>query len=257
MKITISQEGTSPISITIPDNINNKPEVKSQEGFITGVLVGMVLLPFVLFAMATVVLGISNVKNKAVFNKFSKHNQDIIIRITKILTEKLNDFLKFSKPLAIDAKNISDKVNSLSDIYEFKSATEKEIIDTMKTMTSQNQIIEILRSAKKNKGIQTFTTDEIDLVSTGIDWDKIYKMSDEELEKSNDGWGGYYDKAYKLTSKMLKELKNKYPIRRTDVYIAGDDFGGSGTIDLEFKMDLTELHELLKDIDVSNLKAVF
>ena len=95
------------------------------------------------------------------------------------------------------------------------------------------------------------------MVSTGIDWDKIYKMSDEELEKSNDGWGGYYDKAYKLTSKMLKELKNKYPIRRTDVYIAGDDFGGSGTIDLEFKMDLTELHELLKDIDVSNLKAVF
>ena len=35
MKITISQEGTSPISITVPDNINNKPEVKSQEGFIS------------------------------------------------------------------------------------------------------------------------------------------------------------------------------------------------------------------------------
>ena len=30
MKITISQEGTSPISITVPDNINNKPEVKSK-----------------------------------------------------------------------------------------------------------------------------------------------------------------------------------------------------------------------------------
>ena len=32
MKITISQEGTSPISITVPDN---KQEIKSQEGFIS------------------------------------------------------------------------------------------------------------------------------------------------------------------------------------------------------------------------------
>ena len=41
MKITISQEGTSPISITVPDNINNKPEVKSQEGFISNYKEGL------------------------------------------------------------------------------------------------------------------------------------------------------------------------------------------------------------------------
>ena len=42
MKITISQEGTSPISITVPDN--NKQEIKSSEGVLAGI--GIAILAF-------------------------------------------------------------------------------------------------------------------------------------------------------------------------------------------------------------------
>ena len=37
MKITISQEGTNPISITVPDN---KQEIKSQEGIKSTIAIG-------------------------------------------------------------------------------------------------------------------------------------------------------------------------------------------------------------------------
>lgn len=255
MKITISQENSSPIEIEIQDNALS-PVVKSQEGVVGAFLLGTVLFPFVLAAICMIVLKITDMKTVKDFKKFSKHNQEIIKQITQILTDELNKTVKYKEPLKAEAKKIADTINKMDKFYDFKPANDGsfDAAFDMKSIVDQNFIIDVIKLAKQKSGVQSIDSHNIDMVYTGYNDDAI-NFDEFDASKSNDGWGGYYDKAMKKTSSMLEALKNKYPIKSTEVYIAGDDFGGTGSITFELRLNLTNVHKLLKEIDISDLKT--
>jgi len=254
MKITISQEGTSPISITVPDNINNKPEVKSSEGIIGGILTGLVLFPFVAFAILSVALGIETAIDNRKYNVFCKKNRVVVEKITKLLTDSLNNtIIKHIPNIKKDAKNICDSINKLNDAYDFSVADDLD--DYLKPeKITRSFLKEIVKYAKNKTGKMKLESGVTALFYTGVDLDKLPDSEDSWWNNGNDGWGGIYDKAYNESLKQLNLLKKKYPIiSDVSVDIAGDDFGGSGNIYFNFIIDVTEIHKLLQEIDTSRL----
>ena len=88
MKITISQEGFEPISITVPDN--DKCETKSQEGFFTtlGIITAVWFGLAILGMTASVVsMGIEDSKAKKMLKK----------AISQLTPEEKNKFIKIVK----------------------------------------------------------------------------------------------------------------------------------------------------------------
>ena len=86
---------------------------KSQEG--VGAVIGTILvLPYVLAAIGLVIFGIatriSDAKSNSVFKSFAKENKDLITKITKILTDKLNELIKIKEPLKADATRIANSI---------------------------------------------------------------------------------------------------------------------------------------------------
>ena len=113
MKITISQEGTSPISITVPDN--NKQEIKSSEGVLAGI--GIAILAFFALGIISslVQYGIDEAKFKKAYNKLTneqkekvksvlKETQDCMISNTETQTKMIFD--KFRAKLLQDKNEI-------------------------------------------------------------------------------------------------------------------------------------------------------
>ena len=234
---------------------------KSQEG--VGAVIGTILvLPYVLAAIGFVIFGIttkiSDMRSNSVFKSFAKENKDLITKITKILTDTLNELLKLKEPLKADATRIANSINSVDKNFYNFTPDLKEIdrYFSAENFVSKSLIVEIIKAAKEHSGNYKFDTGGLEIVWTGCNWNWFYNnVSEKDIEDSkyDDGWAGYYDKAMDASEKQLKELKKKYPINKTDVYIAGDDFGGALTVDFEFNIDLTEIHSLLETIDISKL----
>lgn len=241
-------------------SIESSP-VKSQEG--VGAVIGTILvLPYVLAAIGYVIFGIatriSDAKSNSVFKSFAKENKDLISKITKILTDKLNELLKIKEPLKADATRIANSINSIDkNFYNFvPDLKEIDKYFSAENFVSKSLIVEIIKAAKEHSGNYKFDTGSLDIVWTGCNWDWFFEnVSEKDIEDSkyDDGWAGYFDKAMDASEKHLKELKKKYPISDTNVYIAGDDFGGELNVTFEFNIDLTEIHSLLKTIDISKL----
>ena len=241
-------------------SIESSP-AKSQEG--VGAVIGTILvLPYVLAAIGFVIFGIttkiSDMRSNSVFKSFAKENKDLITKITKILTDKLNESLKLKEPLKADATRIANSINSIDKNFYNFTPDLKEIDQyfSAENFVSKTLIVEIIQAAKEHSGNYKFDTGSLDIVWTGCNWDWFLKnISEKDIEDSkyDDGWAGYFDKAMDASEKQLKELKKKYPISDTNVYIAGDDFGGELNVTFEFNIDLTEIHSLLETIDISKL----
>lgn len=241
-------------------SIESSP-VKSEEG--VGAVIGTILvLPYVLSAIGFVIFGIatriSDAKSNSVFKSFAKENKDLISKITKILTDKLNELLKIKEPLKADATRIANSINSIDkNFYNFvPDLKEIDKYFSAENFVSKSLIVEIIKAAKEHSGNYKFNTGSLDIVWTGCNWDWFFEnVSEKDIEDSkyDDGWAGYFDKAMDASEKHLKELKKKYPISDTNVYIAGDDFGGELNVTFEFNIDLTEIHSLLSTIDISKL----
>ena len=248
MKITISQENSSPISITIPDN--KQPEVKSQEGVIAGIFIGLALFPVILTAICCACLGIAAAKDEHKYKTFCKRNDGIIKQITEILTNYLNnEVMRYVPDLKKGAEEICTRINGLNKAFTFK--INDEIDDFFKPKHQLRDILyKIIEEAKTKTGKIRIQSETLTLFYTGIDYDKLPNGDDPFWKNGDDGWGGLYDKAHDTALKELKQLKNKCPlISDFDVYIAGDDFGGSGDVNLTFIIDCTEIHKLLKNVD--------
>ena len=116
MKITISQEGTNPISITVPDNINNKPEVKSQESTLAGI--GIAILSFFALGIISSIVrySIDEAKFKIAYNKLTNEQKEKV----KIVLKETQDCMFANAE--IQTKSIFDKFRSklLQDKNEIK-----------------------------------------------------------------------------------------------------------------------------------------
>ena len=239
-KITISEEGSNPISITLPDN-----NIKSEEGIIGGILTTLVLFPIVMFIIASVVLGIDTAKDNHKYKIFCKKNREIVEKITKLITDSLNNtIVKHIPAIKKDAKNICDNINKLNAAYDF--SVTNDLDDYLKPeKITRSFLKEIIKFAKNKTGKMKLESGLIALFRTGVDFDKIPNDSDDTI------YDTLYNKAYNESLKQLNTLKKKYPIiSKVDVDIAGDDFGGSGNMYFNFVIDVTEIHNLLQNIDI-------
>ena len=170
----------------------------------------------------------------------------------------MNELIKLKESLKADATRIANSINSIDkNFYDFvPDLKEIDRYFSAENFVSKSLIVEIIKAAKNHSGNYKFDTGSLDIVWTGCNWDWFYdNVSDKDIENSkyDDGWAGYFDRAMDASEKHLEELKKKYPISDTNVYIAGDDFGGELNVTFEFNIDLTEIHSLLKTIDISKL----
>ena len=114
MKITISQEGISPISITVPDN--NKQEIKSQESILAGV--GIAILSFFALGIISSIVrySIDEAKFKKAYNKLTNEQKEKV----KIVLKETQDCMFANAE--IQTKSIFDKFRSklLQDKNEIK-----------------------------------------------------------------------------------------------------------------------------------------
>lgn len=233
-------------------SVESTNPTRSEESVVGTVLTTIMMLPFILMAICGIIGGISSSIDKHKRDKFIKKNRKIVEQITKLLTDSANKFIKRLPEIVKDSKDICDKINKSNDAYTFKPCD--DILDYLKPeVLTERYLKEIIKLAKTKTG-KVNVSDTVCLFYTGIDFDKLPDNTD--LDGGNDGWYGFYDNAVNMSMDGLTRIKKKFPDIVTDVGvdIAGDDFGGSGQISLGLTIDVTELHTMLQNVDVSDLR---
>jgi hypothetical protein len=203
MKITISQENSSPISITIPDN--KQPEVKSQEGFVTSFILGILIFQIICCLIATPFIVAATIKDKKAFNKAKE-------MIAEMSESEKREIKKFINNVFITQKTIQEQISK-----KFKDIIDKKIKNCkLNTCNHKLQIFpdgEIIKDLSE-KSIKEFYKQIVYVLNDNTGKQSLSSTYDIELsfvikKYYTDDNDVMLDKYQNLVDNAYKDIKNE------------------------------------------------
>ena len=145
-------------------SIESNDPTKSTEG-VLGAIVFTILVPYIAMAIIACIAGtalaIDGNRCKKMFEKFSEKNKDIVIRISKLLTNSVNQLLAIKKPIDDTLNKIRQNVDRLGNAH---IVLEKwSFNDICKTVSQPEFISGLIKSAKTQTGVKRISMESIEL----------------------------------------------------------------------------------------------